>query len=335
MLVTGSRDALPSIPVLEVPYGMEPALFSARRHPERLALLLGSASRTYTPIGLWTADRLTRTWAARAAGGYSAAVRAVDVEMGHPGAFLLNHSYEWGCTSAALADPLHGGNTLLRTLDWPFDGLGRALVVNRWDGGCGPCLGVTWPGLVGVLTGLAPGRFAAAINQPPLPLPGWGKAAGWVAARVRVAGSSAPSPTHVLREAFDRCRTFAEAKALIEGAPLCLPAIFTLAGPGPGEAVVIERTRSEAFLPPVPVAANHWTGALAPEGRPRNASSLDRHAAMRGVAARRPDWALGWLLPPIVQPDTRVAVMANPSSGRLLVQGWEREGPVTAILEVG
>src|SRR5262249_40440392 len=73
-----------------------------------------------------------------------------------------NYSYEWGCTTGAAPDG--DGVTLMRTLDWPFDGLGRALVVMRQQGAAGPYLSVTWPAFAGVLTGLAPGRFAAAIN---------------------------------------------------------------------------------------------------------------------------------------------------------------------------
>lgn len=321
------------IPVLDVPANEEPGLFSATAEPERLDILLRSASQAYTPVGVMLADALSRAWARRGADEYAAAVQAVDRLMGRRGAFLLNHSYEWGCTSGVPADAVLGGHTLQRTLDWPFDGLGRALVVTRWDGGAGAYCSVTWPGVVGVLTGSAPGRFAAAINQPPLPAPRWGKAIGWPVARVRVARSRAMSPTHLLRHVFDRCTTFADAVSVIRTTPLCIPAIFTLAGPDTGEAIVVERTMDEAFVPSVPVAANHWTSRPGPAGRPRNASSRERHAVMCGTTAMPPDWSFGWLRPPIVQPDTRVAVMANPATGRLMVQGWENTGAVTTILD--
>ncbi len=322
------------IPVVDVPVGREPAVFSAHAERDRLLLLLHSARKTYTPAGFAVAEYLSRVWARRAAGDYLRAVQDVDRLMGQGGAFLLNHSYEWGCSSGAAADLAEGGNTLLRTLDWPFHGLGRALVVTRWDGGAGRYVSVTWPGVVGVLTGLAPGRFAAAINQPPLPLPRWGKAVGWPAARVKVAGSRAMSPTHLLRKVFDECRNFAEAVAMIGRTPLCIPAIFTLAGPDTGDATVIERTMDKAYVPTQPVAANHWASRHAPPGRPRNGSSRARHRAMCGIVADRPDWSMSWLREPVVQPDTRVAMMANARSGRLLVQGWEDTGPVTNILEL-
>ena len=326
---------LPAIPVIDVPCTQEPGLAAMAAEPARLALLLGSARRTYTPVGVRAAESLSRRWARRNTSPYAAAVVAVGQTMEARGAFLMNHSYEWGCTAGAVTDPALGGTTLLRTLDWPFDGLGRALVVTRWDGGAGPYDSVTWPGFVGVLTGLAPGRFAIAINQPPLPCPGWGRAVGWPAARLRVARSTAIPPSHLLRQVFDTCGGFDEAVTLISRTELCIPAIFTLAGPRPGEAMVIERTMMEAFMPAEPVAANHWASDPGPAGRPRHPSSLARHTAMCALQATPPGWSFDWLQPPILQHDTRLGLMANPATGRMLVQGWERTGPVTAVLRVG
>ena len=322
------------IPVIDVPADAEPAIVSTLAAPDRLAALLRSARRTYTPLGLHVADDLSRRWAVRAAGPYAGAVAEVERIMGRRGAYLLNHSYEWGCTTAAVPDPVMGGCTLLRTLDWPFDGLGEALVVTRWPGPAGLYLSVTWPGSVGVLTACAPGRFAAAINQPPLPLPRWGRAIGWPAARIRVGRSRALPPAHLLRLVFDTCATFADAAAMLRRTPVCIPAIYTLAGPGPNEAIVIERTATAAYSPPDAVAANHWASVDAPAGRPRNPSSLSRRAAMARVTDPGPEWSLGWLSPPILQPDTRLAVMANPATGRLMAQGWEKPGAVTAVLDL-
>ena len=299
--------------------------------PERLALM-NSARRTYTPMGMRWADARSRTWHARSSSPYIDAVGRVSQAVGRPGAFLLNYSYEWGCTTGAAPDG--DDMVLMRTLDWPFDGLGRALIVVRQQGEAGPYLSITWPAFAGVLTGLAPGRFAAAINQPPLPLPEWGKAVGWTASRFRVNRSRALPPSHLLRLAFDTCRTFGEAVALIRTTPICVPAILTLAGLKPSEAVVIERTETGAFSPAEPAAANHWAVTPGPRGKPRNRSSLGRRAAMAGLIAGGQDWSLDWLRPPILQPDTRLAVMANAASGRLLVQGWEKTGAATAVLDM-
>ncbi len=57
---------------------------------------------------------------------------------------------------------------LVRTLDWPFLGLGRYAEVAHMRGDCGDFFSVTWPGYVGALTAMAPGRFAACVNQAPM-----------------------------------------------------------------------------------------------------------------------------------------------------------------------
>lgn len=328
-----SPHPVAAIATLRVAAGDEPGLASAEAEPARLDSLLRTARRVYTPLGVAVADSRSRRWARRSRSPYVAAVDRVGAMLGTPGAHLLNYSYEWGCTSAAGEDLAAGGPTLLRTLDWPFPGLGRAVVLVEHAGPAGAYASVTWPGLVGVLTGCAPGRFAAAINQPPLPLPSCGKAVGWLAARWLVNRSTALPPSHLLRLAFETCKSFAEAVAMLETTPLCMPAIFVVAGSEPGERIVIERTRGEAFRPELPAAANHWAAASAPPGRPRNASSRERRAAMAALIGEAPDWSLAWLGPPILVDETRLVVMANPRSGRLVVRGIEAGQPATATLD--
>ena len=41
-----------------------------------------------------------------------------------------------------------------------------------------------------------------------------------------------------------------------------------------------------------------------------------------------------WLVPPIVNACTRLAVAANAAAGGLEVQGWEADGPATAVLRL-
>jgi len=53
---------------------------------------------------------------------------------------------------------------------------------------------------------------------------------------------------------------------------------------------------------------------------------------MTALLRSPPAWSLDWLTPPILLADTRVAVMANAATGRLLVRGFERDGPATAAL---
>jgi hypothetical protein len=121
---------LPTIPVIDALASEDPAIAAAQAEPERLAVLMDSARRTYTPMGIRWADARSQVWHARSTSPYVDAVARVAQTIGRPGAFLLNYSYEWGCTTGAAADG--EGVTLMRTLDWPFDGLG-------WAGLWSPC----------------------------------------------------------------------------------------------------------------------------------------------------------------------------------------------------
>src|SRR3954466_15367746 len=89
-----------------------------------------------------------------------AEITAISAALGFSGIWFLNGSYQWGCTSYARDDEVPW---LVRTLDWPFPGLGKQVEVAHTAGSAGDYYSVTWPGFVGVLTAMAPGRFAAAI----------------------------------------------------------------------------------------------------------------------------------------------------------------------------
>lgn len=328
---------LAKIPVIDVRGAKDPAVAMFRADPSRLEALLVSGRKTYTVPGLWIADALSRIWARKNASPYTGEVAALAAALGRPGANLLNYSYEWGCTTGACEDPGNGGVTLLRTLDWPFDGLGRNLMLAFQSGEAGDFANVTWPGFAGVLTALAPGRFAAAINQPPLRRTPFGKPVDWLVTRAIVWGNHAMPATHLLRMVFERCRDFDEARRLIQSTPISLPAIFSLAGPQPGQAIVIERTETAAHVPQQPAAANHWAATPRP-GRARHRSSRPRLQAMSDLLARgrrgRDDWDFSWLRPPILQDDTRLAFAANPRTGRMALEGWERNGKATERLDL-
>ena len=93
-------------------------------------------------------------------------IEGIATALGFSGVWFLNGSYQWGCTTMARDED--GVPWLVRTLDWPFPGLGRHVeIAHKW-GEAGEFYSVTWPGYVGALTAMAPGRFAASINQAPL-----------------------------------------------------------------------------------------------------------------------------------------------------------------------
>ena len=125
--------------------------------------------------------------------------------------------------------------------------------MSRSPGCAGPAgefYNVTWPGYVGALTAMAPGRFGASINQAPMRRRGhspklrlFDLAANGLHTLLRV--RSIP-PDQLLRQVFEECRDFGEAKFMLERTAIARPVIYTLVGCAPGERCVIERTEDSA-----------------------------------------------------------------------------------------
>ncbi len=150
-------------------------------------------------------DWRSRQWVARNDSPYVPEIEHIAERLPGAGVHALNCSYEWACTTAAVA-PL-----MMRVLDWRLDGMGPEIVVARHRSPAGSWLNVTWPGFVGVLTALAPGRFAAALNQAPLRRRTYLLPFDWLIDRIKVNGTRAMLPTHLLRLVFETCSTFDEA----------------------------------------------------------------------------------------------------------------------------
>ena len=231
---------LPSIPVVDVREGG--TLRHARESRERARGLrdacvawFPAAARPLVPL----LDGIARRWLTRSQSPYVEEVRAIAAALGFPGIWFLNGSYQWSCT--ALARDEDGAPWLARTLDWPFPGLGRFVELVRMQGPAGEFINVTWPGYVGVLTALAPGRFGAAINQGPMRRRSHGRAlrlydlaANAVATLRHV---RAIPPDQLLRRVFEEARDYDEAKRMLETTPVARPVIYTLAGCRAGRAL--------------------------------------------------------------------------------------------------
>jgi hypothetical protein len=326
-----ATSSLPEIPVIDLG-SAGPVELARRARPQALALL-SAARRQFTAIGVALADRQARRWLARVDNPYLPEIDAIAAALGERGIHGLNLSYEWGCTTGAAEAPDGTGMRLRRTLDWPFHGLGRNLVVARQVSPVGSWYNVTWPGLAGVYTAVAPGRFAAAINQAPLRRHTGFLPADWLVDRLRVGRSRALPPCHLLRRVFDECAGYTEARDALAETPLCLPALFTLAGTRAGEGCVIERTEDRAILHPAPAAvANQWLGTEFGSARDRGFDSPERQRQMAAGLTEGGD--LDWLAPPVLNPYTRLALAANAAAGTLSVQGWEKDGPATRILRL-
>ena len=297
---------------------------------DRLDLIVKSARRHYGIFLIRAADEASRRWLEKTANPYLEEIEGIAERVGVPGAFMLNLSYEWSCTTGIGADPDGTGARMLRTLDWPLDGLGRTLVVSRQQGAAGAYFNVTWPGFAGITTAMAPARFAAAVNQPPMRWTSPVMAFDWVVNRLAIWRVGGLPPAHLLRKIFDECRTYAEARQMLLETPVCLPAFFSLSGTEPDQGCAIERLETRAALREAPVStANHWICLKVP-GRARGTDSPGRWQVMESVRDRVGD-DFSWVVPPVFNAATRVAVIANAAAGKLAVQGWEAEGPVTPV----
>ena len=290
-------------------------------------------------------DRMARRWLTRAHSPYVGDIEAIAAVLGFPGIWLLNGSYQWGCT--ALARDEGGAPWLCRTLDWPFPGLGRHADVAHLRGPAGDYFSVTWPGYVGVLTAMAPGRFAGAINQAPL----WRRTSHPRLRLYDIAANAVNTwrkirhipPDQLLRAVLEECKDFADARRRLETTPIARPVIYTLAGVRPGEQCVIERTEEGfATRATATCAANDWAESRQGwEGRvgadvvmtcsreEAGAASHRRREALAGWAGTFGADSFGWVTPPVLNRFTRLAIEMCAADGTLRVAGYECEAGAT------
>lgn len=328
---------------------IDPSGMAAVTSRER-ALAVREACLGWLPLGgllARLADPVVRRWMRRSGTPYLGEIDAVARALGRPGIWLLHGAYLFGCT--ALADEGPEGPRLRRTLDWPFPGLGRLVEVVRRRGTAGDYLNVTWPGFVGVLTAVAPGRFAASINQAPMRRRTNLTALLWLdyvlnaLDGLRVSGRLPPE--HLLRHVFEACATFDEARRLLETTPVARPVLFILVGCHQGERVVIERESTCAcvYLDDTVIAnawrqlSAGWRPRVCGEGTPAE-NNHRRTTAMRAWTGRDSD-DFSWATAPVLNSKTRLTVEMCPAAGTLKVAGWEADGrgssaPATAFTEI-
>jgi len=239
------------IPLVEVGRGGAIALFEAQA--ERAAALVDTAlsSHALLPLAARLADRVSRRWLERQRNPYRDEIAHIAQRLSRRGAYFLNIVYEWACSTSAAPDPDGNGVRLIRVLDWGLTGIGRYVVVARHQTTHGPLYNVTWPGFVGTLTAMAPGRFAAAINQAPrMPIlgPRWLDEA---LSRVHLLSlSNAVPAAHLLRQVCEEAADYQSAVAMLmdRSRSLAMPALFCLSGVKPTESCVIEAIARERRL---------------------------------------------------------------------------------------
>jgi hypothetical protein len=296
---------------------------------------------TWCHGSLGLVDRVASAWLRRSASAYHAELEHIAKILGFHGAVTLNLSYLFACTTSAESDA-RGTPVLRRSLDWPFNGLGKCVEVAWQAGPAGDFYNATWPGAIGVLTAMAPGRFCAVINQAPMRrrtrgpffLP-YDAAINLKDAFVREDGWP---PDHLLRFAFETCANFEEAIALLSREPLARPALFTLTGAKAGEIALVERTQRHATVLRGPVVvANDWQeprrGWCARMGYENNEA---RKASLRAFPAGGAPFE--WVIPPVLNNTTRLVVeMSAADGGSFLARGYEspsgRDLPIPATAD--
>ncbi len=320
----------------------EITVFDAGRHwpletletaKRQVHALLNEATAHYPSAILRVGDAISRRWLARTQNPHLDEMDRIAAYIQRPGTYYFNISYEWGCSTAAGPSPDRRSARLVRVLDWPTNGLGRNIIAVRVSGRAGTWINLTWPGYTGVLQAMAPGRFAAAINQAPMEMPVGIMPLDWAVNRSKVWRSSDPTPAHLLRHVFEQAESFDEAYGLLVNTPIAASAIFTLSGLGPSEACVIERKPNDVHVIEGPAsAANEWQ---MPDWRGRNRGNendVRREIAASYNLALCSDF--DWLQPPVRNPTTRLALIADAESGHIVVQGFESEGPATRVLSL-
>jgi hypothetical protein len=348
--------SLPSIPIIDVRDG-GPLRHARQSAAEARALrdaCLGFFPGAAMPL-VPALDGAARHWLKTSRSPYVAEIGQIADALDFSGIWLLNASYQWGCTSRAL---VHDGVPwLIRTLDWPFKGLGRHVAVVQMCGEAGEFFNATWPGYVGALTAMAPGRFAACINQAPM----WRRTAHqWlrpfdfaanalnIFARVRHM-----PPDQLLRQVFETCRDYSAARRMLETTPVARPVMFILVGRAPDERCVIERTetafvtreddicRANDWVPSRP----GWEGRISAKRflvstfeQATNHSRLKRNA-LASWDGSVTEGSFDWVCAPVLNPYTRVAVAMSPGAAALRVVGFEIVGdalpePVTQVCEI-
>ncbi|MFN3744002.1 MAG: hypothetical protein ACK4TL_04795 [Hyphomicrobiaceae bacterium] len=320
---------LPEIVVCDV--GADFPMEIAECIGERAYDLLDTATRDVSQCTLRLADRVSRSWFLRNNSAYFAEVEALAERARSPGIYYLNTSYEWGCTTAARPSPDGVSAVLQRTLDWEVNGIGRHIVAARIANPLGTWISLTWPAFTGVIQAVAPGRFAAAINQPTLARRVGLFALDRLLAHYEIWNSKHIQPIHLLRRVFETAPDFAAAREMLQSTPVSTPVIFTLAGIAADQIATIERLPTEHATTGDAFAANEWRAAAR---RASHYSAFENDARLTAIRAASPAWDpdLQWVRWPILNQDTRLAMMANPARGDIIARGYESGAPATRTL---
>ncbi len=332
---------LPVIPFADIRGGN--SLDLLKLYPDKARALAQAATNTFgfvsraaAALALPLGDRASRNWLRRADNPYRGEIDALADTLRIRGVHFLNLCFEWGCTGGVWRSA--DGPVMRRVLDWPFPTLGTSMVVAHQSGPAGEFYNITWPGLTGSFQGLAPGRFAAAINQAPMRGHGYGYAGDWLANRIRAREAAGLPPAHLLRQALETARDYASAKRVLSETPIAVPAIFLLSGVAENEGCIVERTETRSAIRTLVGAnvcvANHFETDIERVGggwRARPIDSLGRAAAARALGGADIQSDFSWFKAPIANVNSRLAFVANAAAGTLALTGTQGPTPATQV----
>lgn len=345
-----------AIPVVDIRAGGPP---QHARQSAPQARALRDACLGFFPRSLLSTlpllDAAARGFLKRSRSPYVQEIARIAEILDFSGVWLLNASYQWACTS--LARGQDGVPWLVRTLDWPFHGLGRHAEVARMRGAGGDFFSITWPGYVGALTAMAPFRFAACINQAPMrrrTSHPWLRPLDFALNTLAGCACTGRMPAdQLLRHVFERCGDYAAARRMLEATPIARPAIFTLVGCAAGEICVIERTETGFVTRETHTSAANdwvpdrprWEGRIGTSRFLRSSfaeaadHSRARREALAGWTGSLSERGFSWIRPPVLNPYTRLAAAMCPASGILRAVGYDVTGadlpePVTELCEI-
>jgi len=157
------------------------------------------------------------------------------------------------CTSVAFLQP-GLGVVHCRNVDWPLSQIRGATIILDCKSVAGPFKAVSAPGMVGVLSGVAKGRFSITVNSKEDRNHYISNPAGWGA-------------TLLVRWILESCADWDEALCELKKAPAFVPFYVMLVGCKPSQAVVVEVNKSgnnriykQADYPEA--VGNHYPGEI-------------------------------------------------------------------------
>ncbi len=302
---------------------------------DTVGLLSKALSVVILPLG----DHYSKKWLIKTGNPYNDEIDQYVNILRIRGVYALNLCYEWGCTSGAYNK---GESVVLtRVLDWAFPALGENTVVAHQTGQAGDFYNVTWPGMSGIYNAMAPGRFAAAINQAPMRRHNKPFVLDWWKNRLNMREAAGLPPSHLLRKVFETAADYQEAKRMLKKEEIALPVTFVLTGTKAGEGCVIERTEKDAEIREIRngrvCAANHFESRFNEIGYGWRARPIDSQGRMRlanrlSVDEIKDDFR--WFKKPIANSHTRLVMMADAAAGKLSVMGTAGEKPVTEVFRL-